>query len=383
MTTTIDHIESIIIDVPTVRGHVLSMTTMMTQSVVLAHVRFSDGSEGWGEGASIGGLSYGPESVESIKLAIDTYIAPVLLGKDGDRIAAASEQMSRAIKGNHAARAAVETALWDGLARRLGVSVAQLFGGRIHDRLPVAWTLASGNSETDIAEAERMIAERRHRDFKLKIGKRKVKDDLAHVAAIARAVGDRGTLRVDVNQAWNMTEARYGVRGLQEIGCVLVEQPVPRDQLGNLRSLAYAYEIAIMADEVLQGPADAMRVAADRSADVFAVKVCQSGGLAPAAQVIAIARAAGIELYAGTMLESGLGTAAATQLFATIPELHWGTELFGPLLLTEEILLEPLDYADFSVAVPTGPGIGARPDPDKLKFYRRDRPGTLKAVGGS
>lgn len=379
--TTIDHIESIIIDVPTVRGHVLSMTTMMTQSVVLVHVRFSDGSEGWGEGASIGGLSYGPESVESIKLAVDSYIAPVLLGKDADRIAAACGLMARAVKGNHAARAAVETALWDGLARRLGTSVAQLFGGRIHERLPVAWTLASGNSETDIAEAGQMLSERRHRDFKLKIGKRKLKDDLAHVAAIARAVGDRGTIRVDVNQAWSLTEARYGVKGLQEIGCVLVEQPVPRERLDGLRALTQGYEIAIMADEVLQGPADAMRVACERAADVFAVKVCQSGGLLPAAEVIAIARAAGIGLYGGTMLESGLGTAAAVQLFSTVPELAWGTELFGPLLLTEEILAEPLDYRDFSVAVPTGPGIGTMPDPDKVKFYRRDRSDSLRAVG--
>lgn len=380
MTTTIDQIESIIIDVPTVRGHVLSMTTMMTQSVVLVHVRFSDGSESWGEGASIGGLSYGPESVESIKLAIDTYIAPVLLGKDADRISAAFGLMARAVKGNHAARAAVETALWDGLARRLGVPVAQLFGGRIHDRLSVAWTLASGNSETDVAEAERMLSERRHRDFKLKIGKRKVKDDLTHVAAIARAVGDRGTIRVDVNQAWSLTEARYGVKGLQEIGCVLVEQPVPRERLDGLRALTHGYEIAIMADEVLQGPADAMRVAAERAADVFAVKVCQSGGLMPAAEVIAIARAAGIGLYGGTMLESGLGTAAAVQLFATVPELAWGTELFGPLLLTEEILAEPLRYGDFSVAVPDGPGIGTAPDPDKIRFYRRDRSSSRMAV---
>jgi muconate cycloisomerase len=373
--TTIDHIESIIIDVPTVRGHVLSMTTMMTQSVVLVHVRFSDGSEGWGEGASIGGLSYGPESVESIKLAVDSYIAPMLLGKDADRIAAASGLMARAVKGNHAARAAVETALWDGLARRLGTSVAQLFGGRIHERLPVAWTLASGNSDTDIAEAEQMLSERRHRDFKLKIGKRKVKDDLAHVASIARAVGDRGTIRVDVNQAWSLTEARYGVKGLQD------EQPVPRERLDGLRALTQGYEIAIMADEVLQGPADAMRVACERAADVFAVKVCQSGGLLPAAEVIAIARAAGIGLYGGTMLESGLGTAAAVQLFSTVPELAWGTELFGPLLLTEEILADPLDYRDFSVAVPTGPGIGTMPDPDKVKFYRRDRSDSLRAVG--
>lgn len=376
--TTIDSIETFIIDVPTVRGHVLSMTTMTTQSVVLARIRFSDGSEGWGEGASIGGLSYGFESVESIKLAIDRYIAPVLAGTDGDRIAAASVLMARAVKGNHAARAAVETALWDGLARRLGVPVAQLFGGRVHDSLPVAWTLASGNSRTDIDEAERMLGERRHRDFKLKIGKRPVKDDLEHVAAIARAVGDRGTIRVDVNQAWSLTDARYGVRGLQEIGCVLVEQPVARERLAGLKALTDGYEIAIMADEVLQGPADAMRVAADRSADVFAVKVCQSGGLAPAAEVVAIATAAGIDLYGGTMLESGLGTAAAVQLFATVPEIAWGTELFGPLLLVEEILAEPLVYRDFSVVVPTGPGIGVLPDPDRLDFHRRDRTAVVR-----
>ena len=381
--TKIDRIDAIIIDVPTVRGHVLSMTTMLTQSVVLVRIRFSDGSEGLGEGASIGGLSYGPESVESVKLAIDTYIAPALVGVDADAIAAASAHMEKAVKGNPIARAAVECALWDGLGRRTGLSVAQLFGGRVHDRLPVAWTLASGNSQTDIDEALRMLDARRHRDFKLKIGKRPVKQDIAHVAAIAAAVGDRGTIRVDVNQAWSLTDARYGARGLQEIGCVLIEQPVARDKLAALKSLTDGYEIAIMADEVLQGPADAMRVAANRSADVFAVKVCQSGGLKPASDVIAIARAAGIDLYGGTMLESGLGTAAAIQLFATIPEWQFGTELFGPLLLKDEILAEPLEYKDFSVTVPQGPGFGVSLDDDKVNFYRRDRTVTAKVIAGA
>lgn len=358
------------------------MTTMMTQSVVLVRIRFSDGSEGLGEGASIGGLSYGPESVESVKLAIDTYIAPALAGMDADGIAAASAHMEKAVKGNPIARAAVECALWDGLGRRAGLSVAQLFGGRMHDRLPVAWTLASGNSQTDIDEAERMLEARRHRDFKLKIGKRGIKQDIAHVAAIAAAVGDRGTIRVDVNQAWSLTDARYGAQGLQEIGCILIEQPVARDQLSALKSLTDGYEIAIMADEVLQGPADAMRVAANRSADVFAVKVCQSGGLKPASDVIAIARAAGIDLYGGTMLETGLGTAAAIQLFATVPLWQFGTEMFGPLLLRDEILATPLEYRDFSVTVPTGPGFGVSLDEDKVNFYRRDRPVTVKAIAG-
>ena len=380
--TKIDCIDAIIIDVPTVRGHVLSMATMLTQSVVLVRIRFSDGSEGWGEGASIGGLSYGPESVESIKMAVDAYLAPALVGRDGDAIAANSAHMDKVVKGNPIARAAVECALWDGLGRRSNLSVAQLFGGRIHDRLPVAWTLASGNSQTDIDEAEQMLETRRHRDFKLKIGKRSVKKDIAHVAAIARAVGDRGTIRVDVNQVWSLTDARYGVRGLQEIGCILVEQPVGRERLAALKTLTDSYEIAIMADEVLQGPSDAMRVAANRAADVFAVKICQSGGLKPAADVIAVARAAGIDLYGGTMLESGLGTAAAVQLFATVPEWQFGTELFGPLLLKDEILTQALDYHEFAVTVPQGPGFGVSLDEDKVNFYRRDRPVTVTAIAG-
>jgi muconate cycloisomerase len=379
----IDLVETLILDIPTIRGHVLSMATMRTQTAVLVRITFADGSKGLGEGTTIGGLSYGTESPESIQSAIETYLKPALVGRDGNDINGAIALMDKLVQGNRIAKTAVEIALWDGLGRRLGQSVAQLFGGRIHDRLPVAWTLASGNSQTDIDEAEKMLGLGRHRDFKLKIGKRPVKQDIAHVAAIARAVGDRGTIRVDVNQAWNLTDARYGVRGLQDIGCILVEQPVARDRLAALKSLTDGYEIAIMADEALQGPVDAMRVAAARSADVFAVKVCQSGGLKAASDVIAIGRAAGIDLYGGTMLETGLGTAASLQLFSTVPEWQFGTEMFGPLLLTEDILSAPMDYSNFSVAVPSGPGIGVSLDDDKVNFYRRDRPVTVKAIAGA
>lgn len=379
MTTTIDRIETAILDLPTIRGHVLSMTTMTVQSVVLVRVRFSDGSEGWGEGASIGGLSYGAESPESIALAIEAYAAPVLRGLDADAVVAATEAMERAVQGNPIARCAVETALWDGLARRLGVPVAQLFGGPVRRALPVAWTLASGNAETDALEAREMLERRRHAIFKLKIGKRPVREDLAHVAAIAEGLEGRGAIRVDVNQAWSLQDARWGLRGLQEIGVELVEQPVRARAVRALKALADGYEIAVMADEALQGPEDAMVVAADRAADAFAVKIAQSGGLRRAAEVMAIARAAGIDLYAGTMLEAGIGTAAALQLFSTAPSLRWGTELFGPLLLTDEILKRPIEYRDFAVHLPEGPGIGVEIDPEALARFGRDG-GRLRAA---
>ncbi|MDQ2093613.1 muconate cycloisomerase family protein [Rhodalgimonas zhirmunskyi] len=378
--TTIDKIETVIVDVPTIRGHVLSMATMKTQSAVLVRVRFSDGSEGIGEGTTIGGLSYCPESPESIQSVIDTYIAPALIGSDGDSVNGAIHLMDKLVQGNRIAKAAVEIALWDGLGKRLNVPVSQLFGGAVHSRLPVAWTLASGNSETDITEAQQVIESKRHNIFKLKIGKRPVREDVAHVAKIKQALGDAASIRVDVNQAWSLAEARWGLKGLQEVGCELVEQPVPARYRGAMAELTSGYEIAVMADETLNGPEDALAVAAGKSADVFAVKVAQSGGLRRASEVIAIGQAAGLGLYAGTMLETGLGTAAALQLFSTVEKLDWGTELFGPLLLNDEILSDSLRYRDFCVEIPSGPGIGVALDQDKVDFYRRGGKKSLKAV---
>ncbi len=380
--TKIDLIEMTILDVPTIRGHVLSMATMRTQTAVLVRIRFSDGSEGFGEGTTIGGLSYGAESPESIVSAIETYIAPALIGRNADDVNGALHLVDRLVRGNRIARTAVEIALWDGLGKRLGTPVAQLFGGAVHQRMPVAWTLASGNSDTDIAEAEEMIATRRHNIFKLKIGKRPVREDVTHVARIKRAVGDAASVRVDVNQAWNLADARWGLKGLQDAGCELVEQPVPARFRRALAELTRDHAIAVMADEALKGPEDALAVAATSAADVFAVKVAQSGGLKRASEVIAIGEAAGLGLYGGTMLETGLGTAAALQLFSTVEEWRWGTELFGPLLLTEDILVEPIAYRDFCVEVPAGAGIGAAPDPEKIDFYRRGGGRIVKAVAG-
>ncbi|WP_353346464.1 muconate/chloromuconate family cycloisomerase [Litorivita sp. NS0012-18] len=380
--TKIDQIETLILEVPTIRGHVLSMATMRTQTAVLVRVRFSDGSEGIGEGTTIGGLSYGPESPEGIQLAIETYIAPALIGRNGDDVNGANQLIDKLVKGNRIAKTAVEIALWDGLGKRLGVPVSQLFGGGVHDHLPVAWTLASGNTDTDIAEAQEMIEKRRHNIFKLKIGKRSVREDVAHVAKIIEAIGGAGTVRVDINTAWSLHDARWGLKGLQEAGCELAEQPVPARDRRAMAELVKGYEIAVMADEALNGPEDALDVASARAADVFAVKIGQSGGLKRASEVIAIGQAAGLGLYGGTMLETGLSTAAALQLFSTVGEMAWGTELFGPLLLTEDILATPIVYRDFCVEVPQGAGLGVALDPDKIEFFRRDRERTMKAVAG-
>ncbi|SHO66947.1 muconate cycloisomerase [Pseudoxanthobacter soli DSM 19599] len=371
---TLASIETLIVDLPTIRPHVLAMATMHRQSIVLVRLRGSDGIEGIGEGTTIGGLSYGDESPEGIKLAIDTYIVPVLRGCDLGRITATMAAIGRHVKGNVIAKCAVETALIDALGKRLGLPASHLIGGGpVRDRLPVAWTLASGDTGRDIAEAEAMLDARRHDIFKLKIGKRAVREDVAHVAAIKRALGDRASVRVDVNQGWNETDADLGMALLQDAGIDLVEQPVSRRARAAQARLSARHRIPIMADESLGGAAEAFDVAASGAARVFSVKIAQSGGLHAAHAVATIAGAAGIGLYGGTMLEAGVGTAASAHLFASLSTLDWGTELFGPLLLTDEILAEPLTYRDFALDVPTGPGLGVVLDEDKVAHYRRDR----------
>jgi muconate cycloisomerase len=372
-TITVEAVETFILDVPTIRPHVLSVATMQSQSMVIVRLLCSDGVEGIGEGTTIGGLSYGAESPESIKLTIDQYAAPILIGRDATRPAGIMHDMRKQIANNHFAKNAIETALFDAQGKRFGMPMSELLGGRVVDRLPVLWTLASGDTGRDIEEAEAMLAARRHNAFKLKIGKRALKDDVAHVAAIKKALGNRASVRVDVNQAWSEATAKRGMAMLADAAVDLVEQPIKASQLAGMARLTALGCLPVMADEALYGPDTAFAYASANAADIFAVKIAQAGGLTPAKALASIAESAGVALYGGTMLEGGVGTVASAHLFATFSALGFGTELFGPLLLTEEILAEPLDYSDYSLAVPSGPGLGISLNPVAVEAFRRDR----------
>ncbi|MET3614124.1 muconate cycloisomerase [Rhizobium aquaticum] len=365
----VERIETVLVDLPTIRPHKLSVATMNGQTLMLVRIVCSDGIVGIGEGTTIGGLAYGGESPESMKLALDTYFAPAMIGQDATRVQLLMARLGKHVKENRFAKSAIETALLDAHGKRLGLPVSELLGGRRRDRLPVAWTLASGDTGRDIAEAEQMLDLRRHNVFKLKIGAKSQKEDIAHVAAIKRALGDRAAVRVDVNMAWSETQAVYGMAALADAGCELVEQPV--SSAAALARLMRRFPVPLMADESLTGPESAFELAKVHGADVFAVKIEQSGGLYNAQRVAAIADAAGIELYGGTMLEAAVSTIASAQVFSTFANLQWGTELFGPLLITEEILATPLDYSDFGLTVPTGPGLGITLDEDRVAFFTR------------
>ena len=160
---------------------------------------------------------------------------------------------------------------------------------------------------------------------------------------------------------------------LEAAGVDLIEQPIARANLAGMARLAARFVVPIMADEAVNGPEDALDIARQGAADVLALKIAKSGGLHEMLRTAAVGDAAGMSLYGGTMLEGSVGSIASAHGFACLPRLSWGTELFGPLLLKDDIVVNPPRYADFELELPDGPGLGLTLDEDKLNFYRRDR----------
>jgi muconate cycloisomerase len=364
-------VRATIIDVPTVRRHKLSQLSVTAQSTVIVELMLANGVTGVGEAATLGGPRWSEECVECIKAVIDAHLAPAVLGEDGARFETMAARMNAAAKRNNAAKGAIESALFDAVGKTLGVPAVQLLGGIVRDRMPVYWTLASGDPAQEIEEAEVKLAHRLHDRFKIKIGAQPVADDLARLKRLAAALGDRATLIVDANQAWDEAIAIRAMPVLAELGISLVEQPLPAWNVEGMARVRQRSAVPILADECVFDAHDALRVAATSAADALSLKIVKHGGLLGVRRVAAVAEAGGLSLYGGCLLESSIGAAAHLHAFAGLRTLAWGCEHFGPHILTEDLAVEPIRIADFNIHLPTGPGLGVTLDPDKLRRFAR------------
>jgi muconate cycloisomerase len=364
-------VRSTIVDVPTVRRHKLSSLSVTAQSYVIVEVMLANGVTGIGEAATLGGPRWSEESVEAIKANIDAHLAPTLIGAPAHQAEAATARLDAAAKRNNAAKAAIDTALLDAVGRTFGLPMSQLLGGASRDSVPVLWTLASGDPAQEIAEAEAKLAARLHNTFKVKIGAQAPAADVARLERLASALSGRARLIVDANQAWDENTAVRFLPALAEIGIALVEQPLPAWNIAGLARLRTRTTVPLMADECVFSAHDMLEVARQGAADVVSLKLVKHGSLLNLKRVAGIAEAAGIGLYGGCLLESSIGAAAHLQAFSTLRELTWGCEHFGPQILIDDLVTEPLRFADFHIHLPQGPGLGVALDRDKLRHYAR------------
>lgn len=357
-------------DVPVRRPHKMSFTTLEAVNFAFVRIETRDGPVGWGEAAALGGPTWSEESAESIAATIERYLAPWLKGRDATAIEALRVEMSRRIQGNPFARAAVEMALWDLNGRALGVPVHRLLGGRVRDRVPLSWSLAVASPEDELREAVEMTS-RGHRIFKIKTAARSVSEDVDRVRRIREAVGPEVKLRIDANQGWDRATALKAIRAMEPHDLDFVEQPVPRWDFEGLAEIGRQVSVPIMADESCFTPQDAIALARLGGVSILGLKLTKSAGILGTMAIARIAEAAGLGCYVGCMIETSLGTAAYLQVALAATPVTWGCELFGPLLLTGDVVRRPVEYADGCILAVDGPGLGVEIDEAALKEWTR------------
>lgn len=367
----IDRVETVVLDVPLRRPHRFARVSMDTQPIMLLFLRTRGGVTGVGEGTVPAGPWWGGESVETMALVVERYFTPILLGRRVDDIAATMAALNDVAANNLFAKAAVEVALHDAWARALGVPVHTLLGGPARTSVPVTWALGTEAADVVADEAMAKLDAGLHHSFKLKMGSQRPADDVARVTAVAEKLAGSAGVRVDLNARWDRLTSLTWLPRLAEAGVELVEQPVPGPEFEDLAEINRALPIPVMADESLRTPTDALRLARHRAADVFSLKTTKSGGLRATRAIAEIAAAAGIPCHAGTSIEGPIGTAASLHAACATPAVTWGSELFGPLLMREELLTTPLRYVDGELHLPDGPGLGVELDLDAVARFRR------------
>jgi L-alanine-DL-glutamate epimerase-like enolase superfamily enzyme len=315
---------------------VISRESADTADVVQVEIRHN-GTSGFGEGAPID--RYG-ETAESALAYVEEHAAAL-----GDDPFALEHIEDRLAPREWAARSAIDAALHDLQGKLVGLPVWRLLGLH-HEGPPTSWTIWLGDPDDMARRAERAS------DFlalKLKLGGRDGLD-VERVRAVSRVTA--APLQVDVNEYWSLDEALEYLPQLKDLGVVYCEQPLPAGDGAGAELKAVA-PIPIYVDEDCHR-LENIAPCAERAHGVN-IKLAKSGGIHEAVRMVHAARALGLGVMLGCMIESGLGIAAAAQIASLCDHV----DLDGNLLLRDD----PWPGVDFrdGVQFPSDdPGLGVR-----------------------
>ncbi|MBN4053987.1 chloromuconate cycloisomerase, partial [Haliea sp. AH-315-K21] len=346
-------------------------TTINCKSFVIVQIHTKNGVIGIGEATTPGGPWWAGEAVETIKVMIDSYLAPALIGENALQINALLQKMDAVAAHNPFSKAALEMALLDIKGQVLNVPIYELFGGLSRESMPLKWPLAQGNAKADLEEAEHLMSFNVAQEFKVKMGYMSPEDDVNYIGELCRGLNGKATLCGDLNATWSELTTQKYLPELAAHGMDMLEQPVAAWNRLALARIRDASPMPILADESVCSPQDVNETYRLGSADMLSLKIFKHGGLTRTHQISQIAAANGIACYAGTFLESSIGTAAFMHLVAAQDNINGGNELVGPIWLADDIVEDPVQYKDNHIWVKHSPGLGVTLDLDKLSHYQR------------
>jgi L-alanine-DL-glutamate epimerase-like enolase superfamily enzyme len=251
---------------------VTALRSTSTAESLFVVLRDSDGVRGYGEAPQVWRVT--GESVQGARACVTGPLQDAVLGRDPEDLQPLLHTLHSAVVGNAGARAAVDVALHDLLARRRGVSLQRLLGGT-SDRVPTGVTIPAGDRATLVAAAVDRVAEG-FSMLKLKVGA-DAAGDVERVLAVREAVGPDVGLRVDANQGWTVREAIRLIGRLEDAGAdlELVEQPVVARDLDGLTRVSTTVATPVMADESVFDMHDLLELIRRRAADLVNVKLAK------------------------------------------------------------------------------------------------------------
>ncbi|MGB5550185.1 MAG: dipeptide epimerase [Thermoanaerobaculia bacterium] len=257
-----------------------------------------------------------------------------------------SAASSVAVPGEVAAEAAMDMAVCDLAGKKLGVPLYELMG--IDPRQAPVTSFTIGMDTPEVVEAKVREAGE-YEVLKIKMGS----DEDRQILEAVRGVTDR-PLRVDANEGWTLEGAQSRLEWLESMGVELVEQPLPAGQLEEMRELRRLSPLPLFADESVYRAADIPRLAG--AFDGINIKLMKCGGLGEARRMIAVARAHGMQVMLGCMVESSLAITAAAHLSPLVDF----ADLDGNLLITDDPFVGATVKGG-RLVLPEEPGLGVRP----------------------
>lgn len=368
---TIEHVELRRISMPLVSAFRTSFGSQTERDILLVRVDLADATggtvEGWGECVALSEPSYSPEYVDSAQHVIVHHLLPRLLATGPLEAADVAPCLAK-LHGHPMAKAALEMAVLDAQLRAEGRSFAAFLGAdRTH--IPSGVSVGIHDSTEALLAAVQGYVDDGYVRIKLKI---EPGSDIDQVAAVRELIGPDTPFQVDANTAYRRTDGTHLAR-LDEFDLLLIEQPLPEDDIIGHARLAEEVATPICLDESLvsaAGTADAIELGA---CEIANIKPGRVGGYLEAVRIHDLCLARNVPVWCGGMLETGIGRAANVALAAlpgfTLPgDISASTRFYA-----QDIVTDPITITDGHVTVPTSPGLGFDLDHDFLDSVTTSR----------
>lgn len=374
---TISAVEAIPIAIREPTERELAYGKIAIRQNVVVQITDESGVSGFAETAPIPFRWGCEETQESIVSTVNSYIAPLLVGEDPERINFLLDRVTKRVGDLPYARCGVGDALYDLNARMLEVPIASLLGGMRSHTLAASWSISFKSAEEMAKEADWAVSNG-YSWVKVKIGSKDIEQDVRNVAAVRDAVGAGIAIHVDANAGYRYLDAADVLPRIEQYRPRLIEQPVAGWDLEGMQKLRRKLKTPIMADESVRSYRDLKEVIRRDAADAVLMKLAKHGGIRESQKIADLATDSGIALYPGIHFTTSLGVATSAQFYSTVADMTAGDFHQGAALFEHDIVQIPLKAIRGAVSVPRGPGTGV--EIDTQLFDRARRQNSLKAA---